>query len=81
VVGGGFLALPVLFSGLIFVSLWARSERKDLAFGSNLLGSLVGGVASMSTMLIGFRALTFLTVAVYLAALLLIRRGAARAAG
>ena len=80
VVGGSFLALPVLFSGLVFVSLWAKSERRDLALGSNLLGSLMGGVASMLTMLIGFRALAFLTVAVYLSALLLIRRGAARVA-
>jgi hypothetical protein len=64
-VGGAFLALPVLFSGFIFVTLWARSPRKDLAIGSNLLGALVGGIASMLTMLLGFRALTFLTLAVY----------------
>ncbi len=73
-VGGAFLALPVLFSGLVFVSLWARSPRKDLAIGSNLLGALVGGIASMLTMLIGFRSLTFLTLAVYLAALYVARR-------
>lgn len=79
-VGGAFLALPVLFSGLIFVSLWARSPRKDLAIGSNLLGALVGGIASMLTMLIGFRALAFLTLAVYLMALYVARRAqAARA--
>ncbi len=73
-VGGAFLALPVLFSGLIFVSLWARTPRKDLALGSNLLGALAGGIASMLTMLIGFRSLTFLTLAVYLAALYVARR-------
>jgi hypothetical protein len=73
-IGGAFLALPVLFSGLIFVSLWARSPRKDLAIGSNLLGALVGGVASMLTMLVGFRSLTLLTLAVYLAALYVARR-------
>ena len=75
-VGGAFLALPVLFSGFIFVSLWARTPRKDLAIGSNLLGALVGGVASMLTMLIGFRSLAFLTLAVYLAALYVARRPA-----
>ena len=75
VAGGIFFALPVYFSGLIFVSLWARSERKDLALGSNLLGSLVGGVASMLTMALGFQAIVFLTLAIYLGALLLIRRG------
>ena len=74
-VGGAFLALPVLFSGLIFVTLWARSPRKDLAIGSNLLGALVGGIASMLTMLVGFRSLTLLTLAVYLLALYVARRG------
>jgi len=76
-VGGAFLALPVLFSGFIFVTLWARSPRKDLAIGSNLLGALVGGIASMLTMLLGFRALTLLTLAVYLMALYVARRAPA----
>jgi hypothetical protein len=74
IVAGGFLALPVFFSGLIFVTAWAATERKDLAFGSNLLGSLVGGVASMLSMAIGFRALMLVTLAVYVAALLLLAR-------
>jgi SAM-dependent methyltransferase len=72
-VGGGFLALPVFFSGLVFVTAWSAEERRDLALGSNLIGSLVGGVASMLTMVVGFRGLTFLTLAVYLAALLTLR--------
>ena len=74
ILGGGFLALPVFFSGLVFVTVWATDARKDLALGSNLLGSLLGGLASMLSMAIGFRALTFLTLAVYLGARLLIRR-------
>ncbi|MEE8561647.1 MAG: hypothetical protein V3S91_06715 [Gemmatimonadota bacterium] len=73
-VAGGFLALPVFFSGLIFVTAWAATERKDLAFGSNLLGSLIGGVMSMLSMAIGFRALMLVTLVVYLAALLLLAR-------
>ena len=78
VVGGGFLALPVFFSGLIFVTAWAATGRKDLALGSNLLGSLLGGVASILSMAVGFRALTFLTLAVYLGALLQLRRERAK---
>jgi hypothetical protein len=79
VVAGGFLALPVFFSGLVFVTAWARTERKDLAFGSNLLGSLVGGVASMLSMAIGFSALMLVTLAVYVAALVLLAREGAKA--
>jgi len=74
IVAGGFLALPVFFSGLIFVTAWAATEHKDLAFGSNLLGSLIGGVMSMLSMAIGFRALMLVTLVVYLAALLLLAR-------
>jgi hypothetical protein len=74
VVGGAFIALPVFFSGLVFVSLWAAAPRRDLALGSNLLGSLLGGLLSMLSMVVGFRALTFLTLAVYLAAFLALRR-------
>ena len=73
VLGGGFLALPVFFSGLVFVTAWSAADRRDLALGSNLIGSLVGGVASMLTMVIGFRGLTFLTLAVYVGALLAFR--------
>jgi hypothetical protein len=81
VVGGAFIALPVFFSGLVFVSLWAAAPRRDLALGSNLLGSLLGGLLSMLSMVVGFRALTFLTLAVYLAAFLaLSRRSLSRAA-
>jgi SAM-dependent methyltransferase len=74
--GGAFLALPVFFSGLVFVAVWARLERRDLALGSNILGSLLGGIASLLSMLVGFQQLTLLTVVVYLGALLLIRREA-----
>jgi spermidine synthase len=73
VLGGGFLVLPVFFSGLVFVTAWSHTGRKDLALGSNLLGSLVGGVASMLSMAVGFRALILLTLLVYLAAIVVLR--------
>ena len=73
-VGAAFLTLPVFFSGLVFIGLWARSERRDLAFGSNILGSLLGGLASLLSMLIGFRSLMFLALAIYLGALFAVRK-------
>jgi SAM-dependent methyltransferase len=72
--GGAFLSLPVFFSGLVFVTLWAGAERKDLALGSNLFGSLLGGLLGMLSMLLGFQALTLLTLAIYLGVLMLVRR-------
>jgi hypothetical protein len=76
--GGVLLSLPVFFAGLVFVSSWASMERRDLALGSNLLGSLLGGVASMLSMAVGFRGLALITLVVYLAALASLRRGGAK---
>jgi hypothetical protein len=45
-----------------------------------MLGSLLGGIASMLTMLIGFRSLLFLTLAIYLAVLLILVTGRGLAA-
>jgi hypothetical protein len=73
VVGGAFLSVPVFFSGLIFVTEWARLPRKDLALGSNILGALLGGIASMLSLLVGFRALAAITLGVYLLARLSLR--------
>jgi len=72
--GGAFLALPVFFSGVVFVQEWAEEPKRAAALGSNLIGSLLGGIASMLSMAIGFRALAFLTLAVYLGAWLVLQR-------
>lgn len=74
VLGGAFFALPVYFSGIAFVSLWAASPRRDLALGSNMLGSLLGGLLSMLTMLVGFQGIGLLTLACYLGVVLSVRR-------
>ncbi|MBI4859064.1 MAG: hypothetical protein HY815_02140, partial [Candidatus Riflebacteria bacterium] len=66
VIGALFLAAPVYFSGLIFVTLWARALHKDMALGSNLGGALLGGVLGNLSMLLGFRALTLCALVIYL---------------
>jgi len=73
--GGAFVAVPVFFSGLIFVTEWSRLPRQDLALGSNILGGLLGGIASMLSLFLGLRGLTLLTLAVYLAARLAFGKG------
>ena len=57
----------------MFVQVWAAEPRRGAALGSNLIGSLLGGIASMLSMVIGFQALAFLNLLVYLAAWLLLR--------
>jgi spermidine synthase len=76
VAGGLFLALPVFFSGLVFVRQWSQLKQKDVALGYNMIGSLVGGVLSMLSMWLGFKALLMITIAIYIAAFVSGRRGA-----
>ena len=76
--GGAFLALPVFFSGVVFVQVWSADPKRAAALGSNLIGSLLGGVASMLSMAIGFQALAFLTLAIYLGVWLLLARSLQR---
>jgi SAM-dependent methyltransferase len=73
VAGGTFLALPVFFSGVVFVLEWAGEPKRAAALGSNLIGSLLGGLATMLSMVVGFRALAFLTLAIYLGVWFLLR--------
>jgi hypothetical protein len=59
----------MLFSGLIFIDSFSKSDRKDSALGSNLMGALVGGALQSVTYLVGIRALLLVVAALYAAAL------------
>jgi hypothetical protein len=60
------LPLPIFFAGLIF-SLGFRSHRDpSFAFGSNLLGAMVGGLIEYAGMITGTRALLLMILTFYL---------------
>ncbi|MBV9491615.1 MAG: hypothetical protein JO069_18140 [Verrucomicrobia bacterium] len=72
--GGGFwryvvpcvLALgPMFFSGVIFARSFRDVADPDMAFGSNIAGSIVGGLSESFSMLIGFRYLLLLAILFY----------------
>lgn len=70
---------PVLFASLVFGTLIRREERFPEAYGSNVLGAVVGGALEYASMLSGFRALLLVTFVLYaLAAVLLHRTRPAR---
>lgn len=70
VVVGLLTTLPMLFSGLIFIDSFAKTERKDSALGANLMGALVGGALQSVTYIIGIKALLLLVAGLYSAALM-----------
>ena len=81
IVGSSLLAfVPVLFAGVIFAVSFARSSEPDRAFGANIAGAMFGGLAENSSMLLGFRYLLFVAVALYVCSMLGIRKAEGRTA-
>jgi SAM-dependent methyltransferase len=58
---------PVAFAGVIFAVTFSRSQQPDRMFGANVAGALVGGLAENLSMLLGFRGLGLVALAVYAA--------------
>jgi SAM-dependent methyltransferase len=56
---------PMLFAGAIFARTFRDAPDPDLAFGSNIAGSVVGGLAESCSMLLGFQHLLFLAMLFY----------------
>ena len=59
---------PMFFSGIIFIRSFARTARKDLALGSNLLGALIGAMLQSLSFIFGIRFLLVIVLLCYLAA-------------
>jgi spermidine synthase len=68
------LCTPVFFAGIIFVSSFARVGFRGSALGSNLFGSLIGGLLESSSLWFGLRSLTVLAAVLYLGSALFLRR-------
>ena len=62
---GIVLNLPLYFGGMIFTDMFAKSEDKANAFGSNFLGAVFGGFAEMLSFLFGIHALLFIIIILY----------------
>ncbi len=61
---------PILFAGVIFAVSFARTAAPDRAFGFNIAGAMVGGLAENTSMLLGFRYLLLVAVGFYVCSLL-----------
>jgi SAM-dependent methyltransferase len=67
---------PVYFGGLIFARLITREARLFEAYGSNVLGAVLGGAAEYLSLVLGFRFLFAVALAFYLAVFVLLRKDA-----
>ena len=57
---------PMFFAGVIFAGSFRDARNPDLAFGSNIAGSVLGGLAELFSMLLGFQHLLLLAMLFYL---------------
>ncbi len=57
---------PMFFAGVIFARSFRNAAQPDLAFGSNIAGAVVGGLAESLSMLLGFQHLLLVALAFYL---------------
>jgi len=59
------LCSPVFFAGILFIRTFAAARFSGAALGSNLIGSLVGGLLESLSMWIGLRALLLVAMLLY----------------
>jgi|GEM_PF-3389346 len=58
--------LPLFFAGLMFITFFEKAKDRNSFYGSNLLGSAVGGLFSYLSYVFGIKALIFLSLFFYL---------------
>jgi Spermine/spermidine synthase domain len=56
---------PVLFAGVIFAASFKRTAEPDRAFGFNIAGAMLGGLAENSSMLLGFQYVVLVAILFY----------------
>lgn len=65
---GALAFSPLFFAGLVFGSSLRKAESVAMAYGANLLGAMVGGIAEYLALVTGYRMLLLAVIAFYFAA-------------
>lgn len=64
---------PLFFAGIIFTETFRRSADRSKAFGSNIVGSVSGGLIQNISFVVGLKALILIAAILYMAAAILHR--------
>ncbi len=65
--------LPLLFSGMIFISLFEKTKDRSAFFSSNLAGSALGGLLTFISYIYGIKFLIFVCFIIYILSYFTIR--------
>ncbi|MHC4610991.1 MAG: spermine/spermidine synthase domain-containing protein, partial [Planctomycetota bacterium] len=57
--------LPMFFAGVIFAITFRESTHPNRDFGANIAGAVLGGLAEYTSMVLGFRYLLLVAIALY----------------
>lgn len=57
---------PIFFAGIIFAGSFRRSAQADTAFGMNVAGAMMGGLAEYSSMALGFKYVVLIALLFYI---------------
>jgi SAM-dependent methyltransferase len=79
VIASALIFAPVFLANVIFSNSFRETELADVAFASNLLGIMVGGMLEYFSMLVGYHMLLVAVIAFYFLAMVLRRRTRAMA--
>mgnify|MGYP000896397685 CR=1 FL=1 len=69
VLSSALVVLPILFSGVVFAVSFEKVAEPDRAFGANIAGAMIGGLAEYASMQLGFQHVGYVAIAFYLAAI------------
>jgi SAM-dependent methyltransferase len=69
-IAGAVAFAPVFFANLVFTGSFRDTRTADMAFASNLVGAMVGGVLEYAALVVGYQALLIVVAALYAAAYL-----------
>ena len=57
--------VPVFFAGVIFAASFKKSAQPDRAFGMNIAGAMMGGLAEYGSMALGFKYVVLIAIVFY----------------
>jgi hypothetical protein len=78
-IASALIFAPVFLANVIFSNSFRDTETADIAFASNLVGIMTGGMLEYLSMLFGYHALIWLVIAFYGLAMVLREAGGRRA--
>jgi hypothetical protein len=74
VLGSLIISLPLFFAGIIFAGSLKKTTSVEVAFGSNLLGAVLGGLLEYSSLILGLNNLVLVALALYMGSLVALGR-------